>query len=926
MGMDALVQVLGPLEVRVGEDVLDLGGTRIRTLLAMLIANAGRVTTIGTLVGALWGDDEPPGAHRSVRTYVSRLRQSLTPAGDSLAVVTHPAGYVLRPAPGVVDSARFEELVAAGRQALPAEPVLAVEHLTRALSLWHGDAYGEFGDITSLRAEAGRLQGMRLSAVADRIDAQLAAGAGAELVAELTGLTEQHPGHDRLWGQLMRALYRAGRQADALEVFVRARTVLVERFGLDPSPTLVEIHRQVLENDDRLAAVPSGPPARPPARNDLPGDIADFAGRRAELARLLAAGVPGSATLVIEALDGMAGVGKTTLAVHAAHRLAERYPDGQLFVDLHGHASNQPPLAPLTALDMLLRAAGVPSEEIPNDVDARAARWRAELAARSLLVVLDNAADARQVRPLLPGTGRSLALITSRRRLVDLETAHIMSLDVLPEADALELFIGIVGAERVTTEADAVREVVGLCGNLPLAIRIAAARLRSRPAWTVRHLADRLRQAGSPLAELSAGDRSVAAAFALSYENLDAAQRRMFRLLGIHAGPDIDVSAAAALAAVNRGDAAWSLDVLVDDHLVQEPAAGRYRLHDLVRQHAHAVALADEPAEDRRAALRRSVDFYLHTAYRASGQLDQQFPPIDIGVPASHCEPEDLPDDTAAMEWFDVNQRCVLAALAAAEGAGWDTAVWQLAWTLDNFTYRRGSVHDSIAAWTAGLAAAQRLGNVAVQSRAHRRLGLVYTPLGEQEVWLYHLGQSLTLAEKIGDVLGQAGVHFILAYAWKQQEDYRKALPHVISARDLYREAGGAMWEIRALSMQGACHLSLGDHEQARECAECALELCREHDDEYGQADSLETLGALVVHSGRSEEALAHYGAALALWHGLDNTFREAGTLTAIGDIHAKDADPDRARRAWRRAIALYRAQNLRQAAAKVEARLADQD
>ncbi|MFL6120764.1 BTAD domain-containing putative transcriptional regulator [Actinophytocola sp.] len=920
--MDVLVQVLGPLEVRVGGEVLDLGGTRIRTLLATLIANSGRVTAVGTLVSALWGDEAPPGAHRSVRTYVSRLRAALSPAGDALAVVTHPAGYVLRLAPGVLDVARFEELVAAGRQAPAGEPAVAVEHLTHALSLWHGDAYGEFGEVSALRGETRRLSGMRLSAIADRIDAELAVGAGAELIAELTGLTEQHPGHDRLWGQLMRALYRAGRQAEALEVFVRARTVLVERFGIDPSPTLVEIHRQVLENDDRLAAAPVTPPARPRARNDLPGDVADFAGRRAELARLLAAGREGSGALVIEALDGMAGVGKTTLAVRAAHRLTEHYPDAQLFIDLHGHAPNQAPTTPLAALDMLLRAVGVPGAEIPNDLDARAARWRAELAARSMLVVLDNAADSAQVRPLLPGTVRSLALITSRRRLVDLETAQVMSLDVLPERDALELFTGVVGAGRVAGEAAAVREVVELCGYLPLAIRIAAARLRSRPAWTVWHLAERLRRAGSPLAELSTGARSVAAAFALSYENLYEPSRRMFRLLGVHPGPDIDVNAAAALAAVDRADAAWLLDHLVDDHLVQEPAAGRYRLHDLVRQHAHAVALADEPAEDRRAALRRIVDFYLHTAYRGSGLLDQQFPPIDIGVPAADCVPEDLASETAAMTWFDTNQNCVLAALSAAERAGWDTAVWQLAWTLDNFHYRRGAIHDSIASWSAGLAAAQRLDNVAAQSRAHRRLGLVYVPLGEQDTALHHLGQSLALAEKIGDVLGQAGVHFILAFAWMHQEDYRRALPHALSAQNLYHEAGGTTWEIRTLGMIAACHTRLGDHDEARERCESALALCRRHGDVYGQADCLETMGAIAVRTGQHEQALAHYEQALTLWHELDNTYRQAGALTEIGDIHVGRGDHEPAREAWQRAIVLYRAQNLRQAAAKVAARL----
>jgi tetratricopeptide (TPR) repeat protein len=541
-----------------------------------------------------------------------------------------------------------------------------------------------------------------------------------------------------------------------------------------------------------------------------------------------------------------------------------------------------------------------------------------------MLVVLDNAADAAQVRPLLPGTARSLTLITSQRRLGDLETARVMSLDVLPDVDAVALFTGVVGADRVASEAAAVREVVELCGRLPLAIRIAAARLRSRSSWTVRHLADRLRQNGSPLVELSAGDRSVAAAFALSYEHLDAASRRMFRLLGVHPGPDIDVRAAAALAAVDVAEAGWLLESLVDDHLVLEPAAGRYRLHDLVRQHAHAVALADEPEMARHAALHRAVDYYLHTAYRGSRLLDQQHPPIDIGMPAIGCLPEQLPDDAAAMVWFDTNHACVQAAQAAAGKTGWDTAAWQLAWTLDNFHYRRGALHDNIASWSAGLIAARRLGNVAVQARAHRRLGLVYAPLGEREVAMHHLRQSLTLAEEIGDVLGQAGAHFILGLAWQQQRDYHTALAHVTSARTLYHGAGDTKWEMRSLSMIGACHTSLGDHDKARDCCECALELCRQHGDVYGQADSLDTLGAIAVHTGSLNQAIAHYELALTLWHELDNTYRQAGTLTAIGDIHQSRADPDRAESPWLRAAALYRAQNLQQAATRVEERLAN--
>jgi DNA-binding SARP family transcriptional activator/tetratricopeptide (TPR) repeat protein len=936
-------RVLGPFEVRVHGRPLDVGGPRIRTLLALLIANAGRVTGVTTMADALWDVDATPGTDRTVRTYMSRVRRSLAPAAAALGaadlIETRAAGYALRLSPAFVDAGEFERLVTAGRTAsAAADPVTAAALLSQALTLWRGDAYEDFSGTAALRAETRRLHAVRLGALEDRVDAELATGAGEALIDELTVLSEQHPGHERLWGQLMTALYRAGRQADALDAFTRARAALVDRFGLDPSPRLTEVHRRVLDNDPRLFPAGTGP-ARPSAgvahrdpagavRNDLPGDIADFTGRESELARLLAAraGVTHHAptAVVIEAIDGMAGIGKTTLAIHAAHRLAEHYPDGRLFLDLHGHTSGQPPVAPPAALDTLLRALGVPADRIPHDPDARAALWRAELAGRSALIVLDNAADAAQVRPLLPGSAGTLVLITSRRRLVDLEPTHILSLDVLPEAAAIALFTGIVGDDRPTTEAGHVRDVVELCGHLPLAIRIAAARLRTRPAWTVAHLADRLRQAARPLAEFSAGDRSVAAAFALSYRQLDPARQRMFRLLGLNPGPDIDVPAAAALAAVTRGEAERLLESLVDDHLLQQPVAGRFRFHDLVRQHARSTASAEEPETARRAALRRLVGFHLHTGHRGSRLLDQQHPPIDVGEPPAGCTPAPLPDDAAAMTWFDVNHECVLAARQAAEDAGWDTCVWQLAWTLDNFHYRRGHLQDNITSWLAGLAAAERLHDLAVQARAHRRLGLVYGPFGKPAEALHHLNRSLTLAREIGDTLGQAGVHFVLALHWTHEKDDEQALEHATSALEQYRALGDPKWEARALSLIGACQSQLGRHEEARRHAEAGLALCRERDDVYGEADALDSLAAIAHETGHHDNALGRSRQALALWRHLDNTYRQAGTLASMGDAHRALEHHDQAREAWQQAIDLYRARNLHPAADEIEKRSAD--
>jgi tetratricopeptide (TPR) repeat protein len=410
----------------------------------------------------------------------------------------------------------------------------------------------------------------------------------------------------------------------------------------------------------------------------------------------------------------------------------------------------------------------------------------------------------------------------------------------------------------------------------------------------------------------------------LSYRQLDPARQRMFRLLGLNPGPDIDVPAAAALAAVDAGEAERLLENLVDDHLLQQPVTGRFRFHDLVRRHAQATALAEEPEPGRRAALRRLVGFHLHTGHRGSRLLDQQHPPIDVGEPPAGCVPAPLPDDAAAMAWFDANHECVLAARKAAEDAGWDTCVWQLAWTLDNFHYRRGYLQANITSWLAGLAAAERLADLAVQARAHRRLGLVYGPFGEPAEALPHLNRSLVLTGEIGDTLGQAGVHFVLALHWAHETDDERALEHAMSARELYQALEDPKWAARALSLIGACQSRLGRHEEARTQAETGLARCRERKDVYGEADALDSLAAIAHESGRHGEALGRSSQALTLWHHLDNTYRQAGTLAAMGDAHRALDHPDQAREAWQQAIDLYRAHNLHPAADAIEKRSAE--
>ncbi|MET1072133.1 MAG: BTAD domain-containing putative transcriptional regulator, partial [Umezawaea sp.] len=469
------LRMLGTVEAFVDGHRIDVGPARQQCVLAALLRDANRRVSVDQLVDRVWGQRPPQRAVGTLHSYLTRVRRALA----GVATITRQSGgYVLGVEEADVDLHHFRDLVTRARAT--EEPEL----YDRALGLWRGEAFAGLDTpwVAMVREQLGR---ERLAAELDRNDLALRLGDYADVLPSLRSRTAEQPLDERMAAQLMVALYHAGRQADALEHFDRTRRLLAQELGSDPSPPLRRVHEAILRG-----RVAEAEPAARVVRNDLPGDLADFTGREEELRHVLAAipANPGAPTaVVIDAIDGMAGVGKTTLAVHLAHLLTDRYPDAQLFVDLHGHASDRDATDPMTALDTLLRALGVSGDRIPADLAERSALWRSELATRRALVVLDNAADSAQVRPLLPGTSSGLTLITSRRRLLDLESARVLSLELMPHRDAVSLFRSVVGDDRVDQEPAVVEEVVGLCGHLPLALRIAAARLRSRPKWTVRH-------------------------------------------------------------------------------------------------------------------------------------------------------------------------------------------------------------------------------------------------------------------------------------------------------------------------------------------------------------------------------------------------------------------------------------------------------
>ncbi|WP_020667214.1 AfsR/SARP family transcriptional regulator [Amycolatopsis nigrescens] len=897
-------RVLGDIEARVGDRPMDLGHARQRCVLVSLLIEANKPVSADQLLERIWGDRLPHRARGTLYSYLSRLRQVLESA-EGVGIIRRSGGYVLVIEPEAVDLHRFHRLVAQARDG--GDEHRALDLFGQALRLWRGEAFAGL-DSPWLSGVRGTLERERLAAELDRNDLELKFGRHTDLLSGLSASAEAHPLDERLAGQLMLALYRCGRQADALEVFRSTRRRLAGELGIDPGPELTGLHQRILRGDEDLAT----PATRgPTGRNDLPGDIGDFTGRGAEVDRLLAAvaaGTGGSAMTV--SIDGMAGVGKTTLAVHAARLLAGRYPDAQLFITLHGQADEQRPTDPLAALGTLLDAIGVPDSQIPDELEARSALWRAKLADRAALVVLDNVADAAQVRALLPGTANCLTLITSRRRLVDLEASCVVSLDVLSSVDAVALFTGIVGAERADAEPGVVAEAVELCGRLPLAIRIAASRLRTRPSWTVRRLADRLRKGQRRLAELAAGDRSVAAAFTLSYKHLSAGQQRLFRLLGLHRGPDIDPCAAAALADVDVYVAEDLLQDLVDVHLLQEPVSGRYQFHDLLREHAKNIGREIESEAEQEAALARVVDYYLHTAYAGERLMNPHAQPIELARPAPGCAPFPLTERAAARVWFDTEHGCLLAQQQLAAEHGWHAKVWQLAWVMSTFHLWRGHRLDDLTMWQAGLEAAERIGDPVVCALAHRYLGSACQRAGRPVEALEHLRRSLALAEQIGNVRAQATAHRYLAVAWAHQGDEELRARHINRALRLFQDLGDPSAEADLLNAMGWHDAQLGNYQSARRYCERALELNREHPNGQAEAATLDSLGHIAHHTGEHAEALGYLGDALVLFREAGNIVGQAIVLTHLGETQVALGHVEQARQAWGQALDLYQTQH----------------
>jgi DNA-binding SARP family transcriptional activator len=618
--------VLGPLEVTDGRRRVWIPSAKQRMLLAALLLRAGELVTLDQLAEAIWGDALPDDPRKVVQTYISRLRHLL---GDAGPIHSQPEGYVLTVARDEVDLGRFEMLLEQARETADSGDRHREAALLReALGLWRGEPLADMSSAALHREVVARLAEQRLEALHRRIDAELALGRHAELVAELRALTERHPLREQVWAQLMTALYRCGRQADALAAYQRVRRLLAEELGMDPGPELRALHQAILTGDPALMVpVTSARRGAWVGQFQLPVDVADFVGRVGLIDQVTSL-LDDDRRVLIVALSGPAGVGKTALAVHVAHRLVGRFPDGQLYVDLHGAAAGPRPLQPLEVLGRFLRALGMEPAAVPASLEEASGAFRSWVAGRRVLVVLDNAADAAQVVPLLPASAGCGVLVTSRRVLAGLAGAAHRHLDGLADAEVLELLGCLAGQERMAAEPEAAAEVARCCGSLPLALRIAGARLAARPAWPVRALAERLADQERRLDELEMGEVGVRASFQVSHQQLhcsddpvDREAAGAFGLLGMLHGPEVGAPVAAWLLDASEPAAERVLERLVDAQLLQTPAPGRYRLHDLLRLYARELAHQHHPGPARAAALTRALGFYMASAWRTLALL-----------------------------------------------------------------------------------------------------------------------------------------------------------------------------------------------------------------------------------------------------------------------------------------------------------------
>jgi DNA-binding SARP family transcriptional activator/tetratricopeptide (TPR) repeat protein len=906
-------RLLGDVAADADGRLVAVGHLRQRCVLVALLVDANRVVPVDQLVDRVWGEHAPQRARGTLRSYVSRLRQVLCAAG--VAISRRPGGYVLTVDPMFVDLHRFDHLIGQARATNDDEAAVAL--VTQALELWCGEPFAGL-DTPWFNTARENLQRRRMMALLDRFDLALRCGDHVAVLPDLFTAAAENPMDERLAGQLMVALYRCGRQADALETYRRMRLRLADELGADPGPALQLVYRQILTADDTLAtpartvAASNRGSARGPVPRQLPAPPRSFTGRRVELAELnkLMDDQPDrGATMLIWAIGGTGGVGKTWLGLRWAHDNLERFPDGQLYIDMRGFDPASEPLSPEVAVRGFLDALGVPPAAVPTEPDAQVGLYRSLVAGKRMLVVVDNARDTTQVAPLLPGAPTCTVLITSRRQLTSLVTAHgarPMPLDVLTATEAHQLLTEQLGADRVAAEPEPVRALIRWCAGLPLALGIIATRAAIHPELPLAELAGELLEASTRLDALDAGELAVnlRAVLACSCRALSPEAARLFGLLGLAPGADIGVAATASLSGLPAASVRLRLRELTTAHLLQDQA-GRHRMHDLVRLYAIEQAHILHSEDERRAAVRRVLGHYLHTAHAADALLGPHREPVNLMPIEPAVRPERIAHYQHAMAWFAAEHSVLLAAVAQAAATGFDTHASQLARVLATFLDRRGHWHDLAATQRVARDAAERAADPTGRAMAHAGLGRADSMRGRYAAAAEHFGHALEIFGQLGDRVGQAQAHIDLVRVFERQVRHREALSNAYQALDLYRAADHRIGQAGALNAIGWIHVQLGEHRRALAYCQRSLDLYRAIGDSRGQANAWDSLGYAHHHLGRYDEAIVCYRHAFDRVHELGDEYQEADVLTHLANTHLAAGNPEPARRAWRRALAI---------------------
>jgi DNA-binding SARP family transcriptional activator len=944
-------RILGPLEIWTAQGWSGIGAGKWRALLAALLLNEGQVVSTERLITELWPDSPPDRAANLVSVYVLRLRRLMgDPQGQVLA--TRAPGYQIRLDPGDLDAQSFGTLSGQGRQALDeGDAPRAVTLLAEALGLWRGRAMDGVPPSDLVLAESSRLEEARLHILELRITADLRCGRAAQLVSELRRLISEHPIREGLWVLLLEALDLAGRRAEAIAAFSEARAAIGEELGVDPGPELQRIYGRLLAADRAAAAgtpeaaaadaitgphagiasgtgdEPTAPDSRaggepatpatggaaePDIPSQLPADVADFTGRREHLLRLRQMLTPAAnpAAVNIAGVVGTPGLGKTVLAVHAAHALRREFPDGQLYVSLLG--ASQQPAKPDEVLARLLRDLGVEPDRIPATQEERAALYRTRLTDRRVLIVLDDARDSAQVRPLLPGSASCAVIVTSRHWLSDLAGSRLVDLDVLDDDEAEQMLTRIIGEDRVTAEPGPVREVLTACAGLPLAIRIAGARLAARRGWTVATMARRLADEQHRLDELTAGDLAVRACFEVSFTSLQPSAAagavdpaRAFRLLGLWQGPHISLQAAAALLGEPEDRVADALEILVDAHLLESASPDWYRFHDLLRTYAAERAKAEESAETTRAAITRLLHWYLHTADAAAYLINPSRDRVPLDAQEAEAPAVGFATTDQTLAWSAMERANLVAATRQAAAEGLHDVAWKLPVAIMLCFDLHGYRAEWLATHEVALASVRAIGNRAAEAWVLNDMGVVLSQQQMPDADRYFV-QAIEIRRELGDQRGQAQTMNNLAFSYQFRGLHERAVQPLHEALALQREIGHRYGEATTLCNLGEAYLELGRLPEAIAREQDALAIVREDGLSRLEGWVLQHLGRAYRDSGRLGEGADLLEQALASHRGQGNKLGEAQDLEQLGQAMDRSGRPAEARGLLARAAELF--------------------